>query len=216
MQWRYIVIEGNIGAGKTSLATMLAERTGCRLVLEQFADNPFLPVFYENPAKYAFPLELSFVAERYQQLKSVLGQPDIFHPGVISDYYLLKSAIFARVNLPDLEYELFERLFRIVFDSLPRPDLILFLNSDIGRLQQNIRKRGRPYEQQIADSYLEQVRQGYADTIKSIRDIPVLLVESSGIDFVEHPAEFEKIVALLKKKHPDGLSYIKIDEHPPG
>lgn len=210
MKWSYVVVEGNIGAGKTSLATLLAARTGAQLVLEQFANNPFLPVFYEDPARYAFPLELSFVAERYQQLKTVLGEPDLFHPGVIADYYLLKSAIFARVNLPELEYSLFERLFRIVYDALPRPDLILFLNSDIGRLQQNIRKRGRPYEQHIADEYLERVRLGYVEAIKSVRDIPVLLIDSSGIDFVERPAEFERILGLLERDHPNGLSYIKI------
>jgi len=210
MNWNYLVIEGNIGAGKTSLATLLSQKLSTRLVLEQFADNPFLPEFYRNPDKYAFSLELSFVAERYQQLKDVLSQPDLFRPKVIADYYLLKSLIFARVNLPEIEFSLFEKLFRIVYDSLPKPDAMIFLHSDVDRLRQNIRKRGREYEQGIEAAYLENIGQSYVDALKLIDDIPVLLVDATGLDFVERPAELGRILDLLSVHYPNGLNYVKL------
>jgi deoxyadenosine/deoxycytidine kinase len=212
MNWNYLVIEGNIGAGKTTLATLLAQEFNARLVLEQFAENPFLPVFYTNPEKYAFPLELSFVAERYQQLKDVLSQADLFRPRVVADYYLLKSLIFARVNLPEMEFNLFRQLFNIVYDSLPQPDAMIFLNSDIPRLQRNIQQRGRTYEQAIEDTYLENIRLSYVDALKQISHIPVLLIDSTAVDFVGEQAVFGQIKELLEEDYPNGLNYVKLSQ----
>lgn len=210
MKWNYVVVEGNIGAGKTTLATMLSAELNARLILEQFEDNLFLPVFYDNPEKYAFPLELSFVADRYQQLRDALSRPDLFAPRIISDYYILKSLIFARVNLPELEFSLFEKLFRIVFDALPSPDLIIYLNSDVERLKKNIHTRGRKYEENIKNEYLEQIHNSYAAELKSIQDIPVLVVDATDIDFVKDPGIFQNMLNLLANDYKNGLNYIKM------
>lgn len=146
MKYKYLVIEGNIGAGKTSLASLLAEETGSRLVLEAFSDNPFLAKFYEDPDRYAFQLELSFLSERYQQIKKELGHPDLFGQPVISDYFLAKSFIFSKYNLKDDEMKLFEKLFSIINLQAPKPDLYVYLHLPVERLLENIRQRGRSYE----------------------------------------------------------------------
>lgn len=208
MEYNYVVVEGNIGAGKTTLATMLAEHYNTSLVLEQFEDNFFLPEFYKHPEKYALPLELSFVADRYQQLRGVFSQPDLFKPQVISDYFILKSLIFAKVNLPELEFSLFEKLYRIVYDALPLPDLMIFLNSGIERLKRNIHLRGRGYEMNIKDEYLNDIHLSYVSEIKAIQDFPVLLIDSDTIDFVQDPSIFNEVIELLGKKHKKGINFI--------
>ena len=167
LPYRFIAIEGNIGAGKTTLATKLSKDFNTRLILEQFADNPFLPKFYEDQKKYAFPLELSFLAERYKQLKDELSIQDMFRPQLISDYFFLKSLIFAKANLSSDEYDLYTRLFHIINDSLPKPDLFVFLYHDIGRLKENIKKRGRIYEQSISEEYLIRIQDAYFDFMRS-------------------------------------------------
>jgi deoxyadenosine/deoxycytidine kinase len=142
MRYRYITVEGNIGAGKTSLATILSKEFGGKLILEQFADNPFLPHFYRNPRQYAFPLELFFLAERFQQLKDVAQSPDLFNHYVVSDYLFAKSHLFASINLNEEEMKLFKRLALIMQTSLPDPELLIYLHTPVPKLMENIAKRG--------------------------------------------------------------------------
>ncbi|MBM3171045.1 MAG: deoxynucleoside kinase [Bacteroidetes bacterium] len=205
--WRYLVVEGNIGAGKTTLSTMLSEHFSARLVLEQFSDNPFLPGFYEDPNKFAFPLELSFLAERYQQLKDELSRPDLFRPLIVADYFVLKSLIFAQITLEQHEFELFSRLFKIIRDSLPLPDKIIFLHSNRERLKSNIQERGRSYEQNIQDEYLEKIQNGYFGLLKSLETLPVALVDASGVDFVKNPEDFQRFVRLADMRLEPGVHY---------
>ena len=200
-----ISIEGNIGSGKTSLATRLAEDYGTRLILEQFADNPFLPKFYEEPEQYAFPLELFFMAERYQQLKSQLLAPNLFKPSIISDYMFTKSLLFAHVTLRPDEYQLYQRLFNIINPQLPRPDLIVYLYASIPRLKSNIARRGRPYEQNISEEYLEKLQQTYLEYFRHHSDLPVLIVDVSRADFISKRQQYEAIRGLIEKKYGPGL-----------
>ena len=155
MNYNYIAIEGTVGAGKTTLATRIANDFNGKLVLEEFEGdkNPFLPKFYKEPDKYSFQVEMTFLALRYQQLKDKLGALDLFHDFIISDYYVAKSLIFSKNNLQDDEYQLFSRFFNIIFSDMPKPELLVYLYSDVERLQANIRKRGRAYEQEISDTY---------------------------------------------------------------
>src|SRR5579883_2887812 len=152
--YRYIAIEGNIGAGKSSLANLLAKHFNARLILEEFADNTFLPKFYQDAERYAFPLELSFLADRYKQLKQISLSQDLFDQKIVSDYLFTKSKLFARINLNEAEYELFQKVFDIINPNLPNPDLLIYLNAPVSRLQQQIQKRGRAYEQNISKEYL--------------------------------------------------------------
>jgi deoxyguanosine kinase len=192
---RFLVIEGNIGAGKTTLATRLSEELNAKLILEQFADNPFLPKFYADKEKYSFPLELSFLADRYSQIKREVLQPELFKTMMISDYYFTKSAIFARNTLQEDEYRLFRRLFNIVFESLPKPDLYVYLFLNVENLIKNIRKRGREYEQQIDPYYLETIQQGYIEYFRQVTQFPVVIIDTNRINFVDHPEDY----ALLKQ-----------------
>ncbi|RLD36538.1 MAG: 2-amino-4-hydroxy-6-hydroxymethyldihydropteridine diphosphokinase, partial [Bacteroidetes bacterium] len=160
-KYKYIVIEGSIGVGKTSLATKIAKDYNAKLVLEQFAENPFLPKFYENPDRFSFPLELSFLADRYQQLKREMINPDLFFSFIIADYYFMKSLIFAGRTLKDDEYILYRQLFQIIYESIPKPDLYVYLHIDTSKLLENIKKRGRDYEQNISAEYLNRIQKGY-------------------------------------------------------
>lgn len=204
------MIEGNIGAGKTTLATRMARERHTRLILEQFADNPFLPRFYENPDKYAFPLELSFLAERYQQLKDELSNQDLFRPQIISDYFFLKSLIFAKANLDEAEYGLYTRLFSIINDSLPKPDLFVYLYHDTPRLLQNIKKRGRDYEQNISADYLEKIQQSYFDYIRQLSDLRILIIDVNQLDFVMNDGHYYQLVELMNKEYPAGITRIAL------
>lgn len=208
MKYEFLTIEGNIGAGKTSLATKIAEQYNCKLLLEQFADNPFLPKFYENPQKHAFPLELSFLAERYQQLKDELSRRDLFQTNIVSDYYIYKSLIFAQANLEADEYRLFDKLFRIMYNLLPKPDLLVFLYLDIDNLQANIRKRGRSYEQNISDEYLLNVQKTYLDFIKTQQDQPTLIIDTNNVDFVHNPEDYEKLLNVINEPYSNGVHRI--------
>jgi len=194
MDLRFLVIEGNIGAGKTTLANHLSEDLNARLVLEQFADNPFLPKFYADKEKYSFPLELSFLADRYNQIKKEVLQPELFRTMLISDYYFTKSAIFAKNTLQEDEYRLFRRLFNIVFESLPKPDLYVYLYLNVENLIKNIRKRGREYEQQMDPQYLETIQQGYFEYFRQVTQFPVVIIDTNRIDFVDRPEDY----AILK------------------
>lgn len=209
LKYEYIAIEGNIGAGKTSLAHKLAQHYDARLVLEEFAENPFLPPFYKNPERYAFPLELSFLAERFAQLKSVLSTRDMFAQVTIGDYFLSKSLIFARSNLNGDELNLFLQLYQIMEPNLPNPDLLVFLYLDIRKLQENIRKRGRDYEQSIQDNYLDDIQQSYFEFLRQRTDLRVLLVDTANLDFVNREADFKTILDLLEQDYPMGITRIR-------
>ena len=193
MKYKYLVIEGNIGAGKTSLASLLAEETGSRLVLEAFSDNPFLAKFYEDPARYAFQLELSFLSERYYQIKTELGHPDLFGQPVISDYFLAKSFIFSKYNLKDDEMKLFEKLFSIINLQAPKPDLYVYLHLPVEKLLENIKLRGRSYEKHIQFDYLKEVQEGYFGFFKSQQEMKILLIDTSQIDFVNKVSDLKRL-----------------------
>ncbi|MBX5438883.1 MAG: deoxynucleoside kinase [Thermoflavifilum sp.] len=209
MIYRFITIEGNIGAGKTTLAKMLGAHFQARLMLEQFADNPFLPKFYENPRQYAFPLELFFLAERYQQMKAMFSRPDLFTDLLISDYLLIKSLLFARVNLSDDEYHLFHRLFDIIHPQVPQPDLLIFLYAPVARLQQNIRKRNRSYEQRISDEYLFKIQEMYVQFIRQ-QSLPTLMIDVADADFEHQPEQFQQIVRALEHAYEPGVHYLSL------
>jgi deoxyadenosine/deoxycytidine kinase len=190
---RFLVIEGNIGAGKTTLAKMVAEEQNAQLVLEQFADNPFLPKFYNDQDRYSFPLELSFLADRYYQIKKQVFNPDLFHSLVVADYFFAKSAIFAQNTLKDDEYRLFRQIFDIVFESMPKPDLYVYLHADTNQLLKNIKTRGREYEQNISADYLEKIKDGYFGFLKQATSFPVLVIDINNVDFVGDKEVFNEL-----------------------
>ena len=210
MRYNYIAIEGNIGAGKTSLATRIANQFNGKLILEQFEENPFLAKFYEDQDKYAFPLELSFLADRYQQLKTELARQDLFSDFTISDYFLNKSLIFARKTLKDDEYQLFRTLFNIMNANLPRPDLLVHLYVKTNRLQQNIRHRGREYEQRIPDDYLEKIQESYFNYLKQQPELRILLLDVNAIDFVAYNDHLKMVLDTVNRDYPRGMTSVRL------
>ena len=209
MNYPFITIEGNIGAGKTTLAQLLSQHFQARLILEEFADNPFLPKFYENPQQFAFPLELFFMAERYKQLKELLQQRDMFQQVTISDYLFTKCLLFAKVNLPADEFRLYQRLFDIIHQQLVKPDILIYLHAPVTRLQANIRKRNRPYEQNIPDEYLFSIQETYTHYIKQ-HHIKTLFVDASNADFINNPLHLKTIVDALDKEYEEGQYFITL------
>ena len=207
MQYNFICIEGNIGVGKTSLAEKIAADCNARLVLEKFANNPFLPKFYKEPTKYAFPLELFFLAERYKQIKK-LREQDIFLDFTVSDYFFIKSRLFAQNNLTEDELQLFYSLFDIMLANLPKPSLLIYLHADIQYLQKNIKRRERTYEQDIADCYLLKIQKKYLDFFKKQNDFPVLIIDVTNTDFVQNDSVYQKIFSAIKKSYPIGLHHL--------
>lgn len=208
---QFLVIEGNIGAGKTTLASMLAKDFNAKLILEQFADNPFLPKFYQNPERYSFPLELSFLADRYKQIKNEVLNLDLFHSFLIADYYFAKTAIFAENNLSGDEYHLFRTIFDIIFESMPKPDLYVYLHADTNKLLKHISKRGRDYEQNIDTQYLEKISHGYFHFFKKIDSFPILVIDTNSIDFVNNPEDYQKIKsAIFDNKYKLGINRLII------
>jgi deoxyguanosine kinase len=199
-QFNYIAFEGNIGAGKTTLATKIAEDFNAKTVLERFADNPFLPKFYEDQNRYAFPLEMSFLADRYKQLSDDLAQFDLFKDFIVADYHIFKSLIFAKITLADDEYRLYRTLFDIVYREMPKPDLYVYLYQNSERLLQNIKKRGRSYEQKIPASYLDKINNGYLDYIKSQTGLNVLIIDVSDRDFVKNQEDYLYVLEEIRKK----------------
>ena len=199
-QYNYIAIEGNIGAGKTTLANKIAQDFNAKTVLERFADNPFLPKFYEDQNRYAFPLEMSFLADRYQQISDDLAQFDLFKDFIIADYHIFKSLIFAKVTLTDDEYRLYRKLFEIIYKEMPKPDLYIYLYQNTDRLLANIKQRGRSYEQEIPGEYLDKINRGYLDYIKSQTDLNVLIIDVSEKDFVKNQQDYAFILEKIQEK----------------
>lgn len=208
MRYNFIAIEGNIGAGKTSLATRISNDFNAKLILEQFEDNSFLPKFYEDQDKYAFPLEMSFLASRFQQLKDQLGPQDLFKSFTISDYFIAKSLIFAQKTLGADEYNLYTRFFNIVYQQLPKPDLFVFLHLETPKLQQNIKQRGRDYEQNIHSDYLDKIKDGYFDFMRQQMDMRILLLDTNNLDFVHNEDDYLKLINVLDKDYPKGVHRI--------
>lgn len=207
MNIRYLVIEGNIGSGKTSLTRKIAADYGARMLLEGFEDNPFLPKFYNEPEKYAFPLEMSFLADRYNQLGKHILEFELFSSFVVSDYYFFKSLIFAQNTLSADEYNLYQRFFNIVYEKVPRPDLYVYLHQNTDNLLKNIRKRGRDYEQNISSEYLSQIENGYFSYFRQNPDFPILLIDTNEVDFVANDSDYRKILGIIfDKKYGPGIT----------
>ncbi len=197
--YNFIAIEGNIGAGKTTLAHKIAEDFNAKKILERFADNPFLPKFYKDQARYAFPLEMSFLADRYQQISDDLAQLDLFKDFMVADYHIFKSLIFAKVTVTEDEFRLYRKLFEIIYKEIPKPDLYIYLYQNTDRLLQNIKKRGRSYEQEIPSDYLEKINQGYFDFIKTHPDLNILVLDVSDRDFVKNQSDYIFILEEIEK-----------------
>ena len=209
MNYHFITIEGNIGAGKTTLAHLLSKYYNARLVLEQFADNPFLSKFYESPQQYAFPLELFFMAERYKQLKELIYTKDLFHSVTISDYLYIKCLLFAKVNLPEAEFRLYQKLFEIINQQLVQPEILIYLHVPVSKLQQNIRKRNRPYEQSIPDDYLFKLQETYIGYIRQ-HNIKTIFIDASNADFLGNEKHLQVIIDALDKEFEDGQHYFTL------
>jgi deoxyadenosine/deoxycytidine kinase len=205
--YQFIAVEGNIGAGKTTFTQQLAAEYGCRLILEQFADNPFLPLFYDNAERYAFSVELFFMTERHKQLQDQLAQIHLFQQSVIADYVFIKTLLFAKNNLKEEEYRLFQRLFYILNASFPKPDLLVYLHRPVEQLLKNIRKRGREYEQDISNEYLEQIQKAYLDYFRAESGVPILIVELEDADFANEAQVYEALKSLLFENYQPGLHY---------
>jgi len=210
MNYNFITIEGNIGAGKTSLATKIAEQFNGKLILEQFEENAFLPKFYQDPDKYAFPLELSFLASRYSQLKQEITSGDLFKSFTISDYFIVKSLIFASKTLQEDEFELYRKLFTIINTTLPKPDLLIYLYLSIDNLMLNISKRGRDYEKNIDGKYLQKIQSAYLNYIEQQTDSIVLVVDTNKIDFVGNEKDYEKIIDLMNQDYNPGVYHLSV------
>ena len=206
MKHQFITIEGNIGAGKTTLSNILAQKLNAKLILEEFADNPFLPKFYEKPDQYAFPLELFFMAERYKQLKDFLHTQDLFQEVTISDYLFTKCLLFAKVNLPDEEFRLYQKLFDIIHQQISIPDILIYLHAPVQKLQQNIKKRNRSYEQDIKDDYLFNLQETYTSYIKQ-HNIKTIFIDASNADFIGNDAHVQVVLDALEKDLPQGQHY---------
>ena len=209
MKYNFVTIEGNIGAGKTTLAHLLSKHYNARLILEEFAENPFLPKFYENPGQYAFPLELFFMAERYKQLKELLQTKDMFQQVTISDYLFTKCLLFAKVNLPDEEFRLYQKLFEIINPQIIQPDILIYLHTPVVKLQENIKKRNRQYEQSIPSDYLFSLQETYTQYIKQ-HHIKTLFVDASNADFLGNDQHVKVITDALDKEYENGQHFLAL------
>ena len=196
-KYNYVAIEGNIGSGKTSLSNLMSDEFNAKIVLERFADNPFLPKFYEDQERFAFPLEMSFLADRYQQLTDDLAQFDLFKNFIVSDYYIFKSLIFAQVTLQKEEYALYRKMFDIMYKEISKPDLYIYLYQNTDRLLENIKKRGRIYEQNIEASYLQKIHVGYTNFIKTEQDLNTLIIDVSELDFVNNHNDYREVLKII-------------------
>jgi deoxyadenosine/deoxycytidine kinase len=209
MNYHFITIEGNIGAGKTTLAHLLSRHYNARLILEEFADNPFLASFYQNPKQYAFPLELFFMAERYKQLKELIHTTDLFQNITVSDYLFTKCLLFAKVNLPEEEFRLFQNFYDIIYQQISKPDILIYLHVPIEKLQENIRKRNRSYEQSIPDDYLLNLQLTYTQYIKQ-HQVKTLVIDASNADFLGNEKHLKVILDALEEDYSEGQHYFSL------
>jgi deoxyguanosine kinase len=209
IKYNYVVIEGNIGAGKTTLARKIADQFNARLILERFADNPFLPKFYKEPDKYSFPLELSFLADRYRQLKEELVSQDLFKSFTVADYYFMKSLVFAASTLSGDEYNLYRQIFYIIYGSLPKPDIYVYLHLNPDKLLLNIEKRGRNYERSISWEYLKKIEESYFSFFRQNPENRYLIIDINEIDFVENNDNYTRIVStIFDGEYPVGVTRV--------
>jgi deoxyadenosine/deoxycytidine kinase len=211
MKHHFITVEGNIGAGKTTLSHLLAKHYNALLVLEEFADNPFLAKFYDQPQQYAFPVELFFMAERYKQLKDMVHSKDLFQSITVSDYLFTKCLLFAKVNLPEEEFRLYQKLFDIIHQQLVFPDIIIYLHAPVQKLQQNIRKRNRSFELNIPDEYLFSLQETYTSYIKQ-HNITTIFIDASNADFLGDPRHLQVVIDALEKDIERGQHYFSLPE----
>ncbi len=211
MIYNFVAIEGNIGAGKTTLATLLAKEFGGRIILEQFRENPFLDKFYEEPEKYAFQLEMSFLLERFRQLNEILSEPNIFNKFTVSDYIFKKSLLFAKINLSKDEFALYRNFFDVIYKKLPKPDIIFYLHADAQHLMQNIKKRGRPYEQGITKHYLNKIERTYFEYFKQIEDQKIVVVNVNNLDWVRDVFVFKKLLKLFDQSYKEGMNIVNLE-----
>jgi deoxyadenosine/deoxycytidine kinase len=209
IRYKYVVIEGNIGAGKTTLARKIAEDFNAQLILEQFADNPFLPKFYNDPVKYSFPLELSFLANRYKQLKEELTPQDLFKSFTVADYYFMKSLVFAASTLEGDEFSLYRQIFYIIYGNLPKPDIYVYLHLSPERLLNNIKKRGREYETGITREYLQSIQDSYFSFFRQNPENKYLVIDINNIDFVEDTTHYKKLTDIIfDREYQTGLNTV--------
>jgi thymidylate kinase len=205
--YQFIAFEGNIGVGKTTLCNLLAKRHGCALVLEQFTDNPFLPYFYEQPDRYGFPVELFFMTERHKQLQEHFATPDLFQSCTVADYFFVKTLLFAKNNLSEEEFRLFQRLFSVLNAGFPKPDLLVYLHRPIPVLMEQIQKRGRSIEQNISAQYLEELQRAYFEYLKTETETPVIVLDLERVDFQQDASAFDEIIGVLQAQHAPGLHF---------
>ncbi|TDT46946.1 2-amino-4-hydroxy-6-hydroxymethyldihydropteridine diphosphokinase [Maribacter spongiicola] len=194
----YVAIEGNIGAGKTTLATKISEDFNAKLILERFAENPFLPNFYNDQDRYAFPLEMSFLADRYQQFTEDTNQLDLFKSFMVSDYDIYKSLIFAKITLQQNEFDLYRKVFNFMYKEVKKPKIYVYLYQTTERLLQQIKQRGRDYEQNIELTYLEKINRGYFDFLRTYPKENQLIIDVSELDFVTHERDYETILSKIE------------------
>ena len=209
MKYHFITVEGNIGAGKTTLAHLLSRKLNARLILEEFADNPFLPKFYENQRQYAFPLELFFMAERFKQLKDMLHTKDMFQSITVCDYLFTKCLLFAKVNLPDEEFRLYQKLYDIMQQQVIFPDILIYLHAPVHKLQKNIKKRNRAYELGIHDDYLFSLQETYTSYIKQ-HNIKTIFIDASNADFLDNEKHLQVVIDALESDLDDGQHYFTL------
>ena len=209
MKYHFIAVEGNIGAGKTTLSQLLSQHYNAKLMLEEFAENPFLTKFYENPKQYAFPLELFFLAERFKQQQDLIKTADLFQSVTISDYLFTKCLLFAKVNLPEEEYRLYQKMYDVFSQQLTQPDVLIYLHAPVNKLQSNIKKRNRKFEQSIPDEYLFKLQETYTSYIKQ-HNIKTIFVDASNADFLYNEAHFKLITDALEKDLEEGQYFINL------
>lgn len=203
--YNFIAIEGNIGAGKTTVCTMLAEDFTCRLILEQFTDNPFLPLFYDQPERYGFPVELFFMTERHKQLQEAFASIDMFTPLSIADYFFLKTLLFAKNNLIEEEFRLFQRLFDVLNATFPKPDILVYLHRSVDDLMFNIKKRGRQFETDISAEYLTEIQNVYFEYFRTEKSLPIVIIDVENIDFINDKNAYKKLINILTQSFSNGV-----------
>ena len=213
MNYRFIAIEGNIGVGKTTLAKAIAKHLDAKLILEEFAENPLLPLFYNDPKKYSFPLEMSFMAERYEQLKVDLANLDLFNPIIVADYLVDKSLLFSKVNLNEQEFLLYQKFFQYLFKSIRLPDLVIYLHQPVNQLLENIKNRGRSYENTITKGYLNNLESMYFDFMKKNNRTKFVIInrQSLDFDFVNNKQDVDTILKILEREYSTGINFYSRD-----